>query len=104
MTSPMIFPVLSMASKNSQRRSRKLHLRARALPNPRLQRPPLRAAADFRPARKAHPALLVYDLRGLVARLRQAGVDVVDDELAGYYRVYVCDPFGNRLELMEPLG
>jgi len=60
--------------------------------------------ADFRPARKAHPALPVYDLRGLVARLRQAGVDVVDDELAGYYRVYVCDPFGNRLELMEPLG
>jgi len=57
--------------------------------------------ADFRPARKAHPALLVSDLRELVARLREAGVDVVDDELAGYYRIYVSDPFGNRLELME---
>ncbi len=60
--------------------------------------------ADFRPARKAHQALLVRDLRGLVERLRRAGVDVVDAELAGYCRVYVSDPFGNRLELMEPLG
>ena len=58
---------------------------------------------DFRPARKAHPALLVKDLRSLVERLRNARVAVVDDEpLAGYHRVYVVDPFGNRLELMEP--
>jgi catechol 2,3-dioxygenase-like lactoylglutathione lyase family enzyme len=57
---------------------------------------------DFRPARKAHPALLVEDLRGLVERLRDASVTVVDEPLAGYYRVYVTDPFGNRLELMEP--
>ena len=60
--------------------------------------------ADFRPARKAHPALLVRDLRELVARLHQAGIEVVDDALAGYHRVYVSDPFGNRLELMEPIG
>ena len=60
--------------------------------------------ADFRPARKAHPALLVHDLGGLVERLRQAGVGVVDDALAGYYRVFVSDPFGNRLELMEPIA
>jgi catechol 2,3-dioxygenase-like lactoylglutathione lyase family enzyme len=60
--------------------------------------------SEFRPARKAHPALLVRDLRGLVLRLRQAGVDVVDDEpLPGYDRVFTADPFGNRLELMEPL-
>jgi catechol 2,3-dioxygenase-like lactoylglutathione lyase family enzyme len=59
--------------------------------------------ADFRPARKAHPALLVDDLGSLVARLRAAGVDVVDDEpLEGYDRVYAYDPFGNRLELLEP--
>jgi catechol 2,3-dioxygenase-like lactoylglutathione lyase family enzyme len=57
---------------------------------------------DFRPARKAHPALLVSELASLVARLRAASVEIVDDEpLAGYERVYVCDPFGNRLELME---
>lgn len=60
---------------------------------------------DFRPARKAHPALRVEDLPGLVARLGEAGVAVVDDEpLAGYFRVYVDDPFGNRLELLEPTG
>lgn len=59
--------------------------------------------ADFRAARKAHPALLVQDLPTLVATLRTGGASVLDDEpLAGYLRVYVSDPFGNRLELMEP--
>jgi catechol 2,3-dioxygenase-like lactoylglutathione lyase family enzyme len=59
--------------------------------------------ADFRPARKAHPALLVGDLPALVATLRAAGIEVVDDEpLEGYDRVYAYDPFGNRLELLEP--
>ena len=57
---------------------------------------------DFRPARKAHPALLVRDLRGLVDRLRAAGVDVVEEPNEGHFRVYVDDPFGNRVELMEP--
>jgi len=58
---------------------------------------------DFRPARKAHPAFLVDDLAGLLERLRAAGVPIVDDEpLEGYQRAYVDDPFGNRIELMEP--
>lgn len=58
---------------------------------------------DFRPAQKAHPALLVEDLRGLVAVMRENGLDVNDDEpLEGYYRVYASDPFGNRIEFMEP--
>lgn len=58
--------------------------------------------SDFRPARKAHPALLVSDLRLLVRRLLAAGVEVVDDQpLEGYDRVFVNDPFGNRIELME---
>ena len=60
--------------------------------------------ADFRPARKAHPALLVSDLRALVERLRAAGVEVRDVPLEGHYRVYVADPFGNRIELLEPNG
>ncbi len=60
---------------------------------------------EFRPARKAHPGLLVRGLDVLVQRLRQAGIDVIDDEpLEGYRRIYVSDPFGNRLELMEPHG
>jgi catechol 2,3-dioxygenase-like lactoylglutathione lyase family enzyme len=60
--------------------------------------------ADFRPARKAHPALLVRDLAALVQRLREASVEIIEDPLEGHHRVYVADPFGNRLELMEPLG
>jgi len=57
---------------------------------------------DFRPARKAHPALLVRGLQALAQRLRDAGVEVVDDDLLpGRDRVYVTDPFGNRLELVD---
>ncbi len=60
--------------------------------------------ADFRPARKAHPALLVEDLRALLERLRAGGARLNNDEpLAGYERIYVDDPFGNRIELMEAL-
>jgi catechol 2,3-dioxygenase-like lactoylglutathione lyase family enzyme len=59
--------------------------------------------AEFRPALKAHPAFLVRGLDELTARLRQAGAEVVDDgAMPGYRRAYVTDPFGNRLELMEP--
>ena len=61
--------------------------------------------ADFRAAKKAHPALIVNGLRELVERLAHAGVTIKDDEpLEGYDRIYVDDPFGNRIELMEPLG
>lgn len=60
--------------------------------------------ADFRPASKAHPALVVEGLELLVERLRAAGAAVRDDEpLAAHARVYVDDPFGNRIELLEPL-
>lgn len=56
---------------------------------------------DFRPARKAHPALVVNGLPDLIANLRNAAVPVADDEpLNGYQRAYVEDPFGNRIELM----
>jgi catechol 2,3-dioxygenase-like lactoylglutathione lyase family enzyme len=59
--------------------------------------------ADFRPARKAHLAFLVSDLAALVAALEAAGHPTRNDEpLPGYERVYVDDPFGNRLELLEP--
>jgi len=59
--------------------------------------------ADFRPAKKAHPALLVTGLGGLAERCRLAGYPPVADEpLEGFNRVYVSDPFGNRIELLEP--
>lgn len=58
---------------------------------------------DFRPARKAHPAFRVADLDALRASLTQAGYPPVeDDALPGYGRFYVSDPFGNRLEFLEP--
>lgn len=57
---------------------------------------------EFRPARKAHVGLLVEGLSALIAVLHGAGYKTREDEpLEGYERVYVDDPFGNRLELME---
>ena len=58
---------------------------------------------DFRPAKKAHPALrCCCDYEALLARLRQAGVDIVtDDNNPGVTRCYIHDPFGNRIELIE---
>lgn len=59
---------------------------------------------DFRPARKAHPALLVDGLAELLERCRTAGVAVTTDEpLPGFDRAYVADPFGNRIELLQPV-
>ncbi len=60
--------------------------------------------AEFRPARKAHPALIVEDLPALKGSLVAAGFALrADEPLAGYDRVFVDDPFGNRIELMEPV-
>jgi len=57
---------------------------------------------DFQPARKAHPAFRAVDLAGLVARLEKEGFRVTQDApLEGCERVYVDDPFGNRIELIE---
>lgn len=56
---------------------------------------------DFRPARKAHPALLVDDYPELLNRLRQANyAPREDDALPGVIRCFVDDPFGNRIEIM----
>ena len=59
---------------------------------------------QFSPARKAHPAFLVSGLAALRATLEVAGVSTSDAEpIPGVTRFYVRDPFGNRIELMEPL-
>jgi catechol 2,3-dioxygenase-like lactoylglutathione lyase family enzyme len=61
--------------------------------------------ADFRPAKKAHPAFIVQGLDAFTHYLRRLGVAVVTDEpLEGYDRIYVFDPFGNRIELLEPVS
>ena len=57
---------------------------------------------EFRAAKKAHPAFQVDGLAKLFAHLEAAGVAVTrDDNLPGFARGYVDDPFGNRIELLQ---
>jgi catechol 2,3-dioxygenase-like lactoylglutathione lyase family enzyme len=59
----------------------------------------------FNPARKAHVAFRVDRVADLAARARAAGYEVKDDkDLPGFERVFIFDPFGNRLEFMTPLA
>ena len=49
--------------------------------------------------------LLVRDLRSLAKSLTEAGYEVTSDErLQGYEHAYVNDPFGNRLEILQPIN
>lgn len=58
---------------------------------------------SFSPAVKAHPAFLVDGLETMKARIEAAGYRVTDTvQIEGFHRVYVRDPFGNRVELIEP--
>jgi hypothetical protein len=58
--------------------------------------------SEFRPSKKAHPALLVSELVGLLEALTTAGFEVkYDTELIeGFDRAFTSDPFGNRIELL----
>jgi len=57
---------------------------------------------DFRPARKAHPALIVEGFNELLTILRQHGHTVTPaGKLNDVERVHVSDPFGNRIELIS---
>ena len=62
--------------------------------------------ADFRPARKAHPALTCADADALAASLEASGAPVSwDGTVPGVRRFFTADPFGNRLEIVgEPLS
>jgi catechol 2,3-dioxygenase-like lactoylglutathione lyase family enzyme len=56
----------------------------------------------FSPALKAHPGLVVDDLEAVSARLAAAGLDPHRDEaIEGVARLFVHDPFGNRLEIRQ---
>lgn len=59
--------------------------------------------SEFRPAKKAHPALLVRNLAGLLESLADAGFEVKYDPepIQGFDRAFTADPFGNRIELLE---
>jgi catechol 2,3-dioxygenase-like lactoylglutathione lyase family enzyme len=54
--------------------------------------------ADFRPARKAHPA---FRVAGLTAFVAEHGLVVLWDDGPGPVHCYVDDPFENRIELVE---
>ncbi|HEX6148146.1 VOC family protein [Nocardioides sp.] len=62
----------------------------------------------FRPARKAHPALLLDDAAALDrtgARLEELGFEVDHtqrDTFPGYVRLHASDGHGNRVELLAP--
>ena len=57
--------------------------------------------AEFRPAKKAHPALLVRNYDDLLRKLATAGCEYNEsDEITGIRRCHIHDPFGNRIELV----
>lgn len=56
---------------------------------------------DFRPAKKAHPALLCASYDNLVSHLCAAGVVPHEvNDIPGVRRCHIHDPFGNRIELI----
>lgn len=58
---------------------------------------------DFRPARKAHPGILVTAIDAFAKQLTAKGAKVVwDYDLPGHMRFYCEDPVGNRLEFLMP--
>jgi catechol 2,3-dioxygenase-like lactoylglutathione lyase family enzyme len=57
--------------------------------------------ANFRPAKKAHPALRCVDYTATIAKLQAAGVGVDEpDDIPDVRRAHIHDPFGNRIELV----
>ncbi len=57
---------------------------------------------DFRPAKKAHPALRCRDYAGLIEQLGRLDVEVNEPgDIPGVRRCHVHDPFGNRIELID---
>jgi catechol 2,3-dioxygenase-like lactoylglutathione lyase family enzyme len=57
--------------------------------------------SDFRPARKAHPALVVSNLDALCRTLDEAGYPTRRaEDVPGKPQWYVDDPFGNRIEFL----
>ena len=58
--------------------------------------------ADFKAAKKAHPALVVNGFDAFRAAMQAAKIATrLDDEIPNTRRCYLEDPFGNRLEIIE---
>ena len=59
---------------------------------------------DFRANVKAHVAFVVDDVADIASRATAAGYETkANDEIDGVERVFIFDPFGNRLEFLAPL-
>lgn len=57
---------------------------------------------DFRPARKAHPCLVVTDIADVADAVRRSGATIEwDDAIPGVRRFHTFDPVGNRLEVQQ---
>ncbi|MFJ8262633.1 VOC family protein [Rummeliibacillus sp. NPDC094406] len=56
----------------------------------------------FFPSKKAHPAFEIENIEELKIHFSKNQVEYVEDELLpGANRMYIFDPFGNRIELLE---
>ena len=56
----------------------------------------------FYPAKKAHPAFIVENIEALQQHLVTNGIDVSeDDNIPSVKRLFISDPFGNRMEILE---
>ncbi|WP_017186192.1 VOC family protein [Alkalibacillus haloalkaliphilus] len=56
----------------------------------------------FLPAKKAHPAFEVRNIEQLKQHLTNHEVEYIEDgNLPNANRIYVSDPWGNRIELLE---
>ena len=57
---------------------------------------------DFRANVKAHVAFVVDDVAAIARRAAAAGYETrANDEIDGVERVFIFDPFGNRLEFLK---
>ena len=56
----------------------------------------------FSPAKKAHPGFHVKNLPAFKDRLTSFDISFIEDKnLPDTERIYVDDPFGNRMEFLE---
>ncbi|MEX3623433.1 VOC family protein [Viridibacillus arvi] len=56
----------------------------------------------FSPAKKAHPAFEIENIEALKSHLSKNAIKfITDEDLPGANRIYINDPFGNRIEILE---
>lgn len=59
----------------------------------------------FSPAKKAHPGFYVKNSTALKQHLTNLDISFIEDKnLPGAERIYVDDPFGNRMEFLEKVN